>query len=57
MYVTEESEVVDGVVYYLRAWVCCDNVWTNKIKWDDLEALGNCPICPDCGGYDGTIFI
>lgn len=57
MYVTEELDEIGGVAHFNKVWVCCGHVWTKSIKWDDLEALGWCPVCPDCGGYDGSLFI
>jgi len=52
-YIDEE----DGQCKLKRTWTCCGNIWCKEIKPNDLNEIAWTPICPKCGGFDGTLFI
>jgi hypothetical protein len=56
MHLTETSQVEDGVVYFYMTWRCCDYTWEMRSRWDDIEALTDCPICPRCYA-NGSLFL
>jgi hypothetical protein len=55
---TAIGELTDsGKLEIFRSWECCGNRWTKNFPYDDLEAASWTPVCPSCGGFDGTLFI
>lgn len=46
-----------GDLEILRTWECCGNHWTKQFLFNDLEAAAWTPVCPKCGGFDGTFFV
>lgn len=55
MHLTETSQVEDGIVYFYVTWRCCDYAWESKFRWDDADALAECPTCPRCYA-NGSLF-
>lgn len=46
-----------GQLKIRRTWQCCGATWSKEIDPKDLEEVAWTPVCPKCGGFDGTFFI
>lgn len=48
----------DGKVTIYRIWKCCGKEWYRNYPLPTtFDSLSWTPVCPSCGGFDGTLFI
>lgn len=46
----------DGETKIRRTWACCEEIWVKTFDPEDLEQAAWTPVCPKCGGFDGSFF-
>lgn len=56
MKVVEEYVDKDGEIKIKRMWYCCGETWEKELSPNDLEEVAWTPVCPYCGGFDGSLF-
>jgi hypothetical protein len=58
-----ETTDVDEPFVKKRVWICCGESWEKQLKLfnpldvDSIEEWAFTPVCPSCGGFDGSLFV
>ncbi len=58
MHLDEQSGDDEEGPFTYRLWACCEKEWYRKLRpSESLEDWAWTPVCPICGGFDGSLFI